>query len=541
MCGFICAYNDKSFNLKKALLSIKHRGPDSSKEKRSNNWQIGFNRLSIVAPESDFDQPYTEDPNEDCLVFNGEIYNFKELQNDFELYKKYSSDTQTLYKLIKDKRHQILSKLDGIFAFAYINFRERKVLISRDFFGVKPLYYFFEKETLYISSELSPIKNHMNLKFNYKGLVDYLSYGKNWNSETIYESIKQVNPGEYIYFDLEKISYKVYNFKIKKNINFKTKSFSEVFKDSVRSQTPNIPFGILYSGGIDSTLLLLESKSNKFLDSLYSITIDRSEMDESFWQEYAINKLNILNEHIKIKENKENFSRQNICNSVSDLDLPITHPNFLGALAISKKANEKGLKVLLSGEGADELFCGYRWHLLDNLDALEKESILGYVPSKVIAYLLGVDNYIPPDFNKFNIDDFFINSYLQRWLTRADLTGMKYSIENRVPFLSNISYQFSQSLNIDEKTENKRIGKKLLKGELTNSLGFEFANRKKRGFDYPLNDWVDNDLENLVFKISNNNSIKIKELIEPYKKNYLYSRIIFILSSFFIWENDNFI
>ena len=83
MCGFICAYNDKSFNLKKALLSIKHRGPDSSKEKLSNNWQIGFNRLSIVAPESDFDQPYTEDPNEDCLVFNGEIYNFKELQNDF--------------------------------------------------------------------------------------------------------------------------------------------------------------------------------------------------------------------------------------------------------------------------------------------------------------------------------------------------------------------------------------------------------------------------------------------------------------------------
>ena len=84
MCGFICVYNDEDFDLTYALKSIKHRGPDSSKQKILNKWQIGFNRLAITAPIADFDQPYSEDPDEDCLVFNGEIYNFKELHNEFK-------------------------------------------------------------------------------------------------------------------------------------------------------------------------------------------------------------------------------------------------------------------------------------------------------------------------------------------------------------------------------------------------------------------------------------------------------------------------
>ena len=144
MCGFVCAFNDKNFNLSDALGSIKHRGPDSSKERFLNNWQIGFNRLSITAPTEEFDQPYSEDPDEDCLVFNGEIYNFQELQNELNRDKLYTSDTQTLYKLLKKYNHKIIPKLNGIFSFAYIHFRKNEVLISRDFFGVKPLYYFFD-------------------------------------------------------------------------------------------------------------------------------------------------------------------------------------------------------------------------------------------------------------------------------------------------------------------------------------------------------------------------------------------------------------
>ncbi|AIQ98268.1 asparagine synthetase B [Prochlorococcus sp. MIT 0801] len=534
MCGFVCSYNDNSFQLTNSLNLISHRGPDSSKTLIKNNWQIGFNRLSIVGNQEDFDQPYTENSNEDCLVFNGEIYNFKELADEYDIKSSKISDTEVLYKLLKFNIKEIIPKLDGIFAFAYINFRRNEVFLARDFFGVKPAYYSFLNGKLYISSELRPLSSHLNSSYNSQALVEYLSYGTTWNSDTIYKSINKINAGEIIHFNLKNNKRNQYSFDLIVNKTLKAKkTYSEIFSNSVKSQIPDLPFGILFSGGIDSTLILLELMKNKKLTSIFSITLDDIEMNEKYWQDLVIKTFNIKSNYYEVKTNNNDFTPENIYHSLYQLDLPITHPNFLGALAIAEKAKFYGLKVLISGEGADELFCGYRWHLQDSINM---ENILGYVPSSIIAKVLGIQNFNPPKFTEMSMDEFFIKYYLQRWLTRADLTGMKHSIENRVPFLSNSLYEFSRSFSLDQKTANKTITKIQLKKMLAGSLSNDFIYRRKRGFDYPLNSWVDGSLEKIISSRSNEMINDIKTLLIPHQNSYFYSRIIFILSSFFLWE-----
>ena len=534
MCGFICSYNDKSFQLINSLNLISHRGPDSSKTLIKDNWKIGFNRLSIVGNHEDFDQPYTENINEDCLVFNGEIYNFKELADQYDIKSSKISDTEVLYKLLKLDIQEILPKLDGIFTFAYINFRRNEVFLVRDFFGVKPAYYSFGQGKLYISSELKPLSSHFNSSYNYQALVEYLSYGTVLNSDTIYKSINKIEPGEIIHFDLNgnKKYQKLFDISADKNKK-NNKIYSEVFSNSVKNQIPDVPFGILFSGGIDSTLILLELMKNKKLNSIFSITLDDCEMNEKYWQDLVMQTFKVKSNYFEINTNKNDFKPENIYRCVHQLDLPITHPNFLGALSIAEKAKFYGLKVLISGEGADELFCGYKWHLQDSINM---ENILGYVPSIILAKVLGIQNFNRPKFIETSKDDFFIKYYLQRWLTRADLTGMRHSIENRVPFLSNSLYELSRSFSLNQKTKNKTISKIHLKKMLEGSLSNDFIYRRKRGFDYPLNSWVDGSLEKIISNSSNEMLNDIKTLLTPNQNSYFYSRIIFILSSFFLWE-----
>ena len=189
--------------------------------------------------------------------------------------------------------------------------------------------------------------------------------------------------------------------------------------------------------------------------------------------------------------------------------------------------------------GADELYHGYRWHLNNE----QPNNIIYYAKPLHIIGLLGIENcdggkLIKPS---NDIDELFIRDYLPRWLNRADITGMRYSIENRVPFLSIKNFCYTKDLPIEQKTNNARESKYLLKMHLRNTLPNKFIDRKKRGFDYPLNKWC---LPNLIDYLENQREInqtylrKIKKEFEK-TNDYYIPRAIFVVSCFLMWKQVN--
>jgi len=532
MCGFIITYGDLSFDMNAALATISHRGPDSQKIIEFNGWKIGFNRLSIVGRSPDFDQPYSKDFKTDVLVFNGEIYNYKELAKKHNIAEEICSDTQVLYYLIKYYGATFIENLDGIFSFAYIDYKKNTVLVGRDHFGVKPLYYNSKPGTLYLASELSPIRKHLNNTYDYKGLVQYLSYGSTLDNKTIYNGIKKIDKSSIYFFSpyMSGLNITKYTPEL---INTNLSSVEDVVTESVLSQIPDINYGLLFSGGVDSSIILSICRGHKGLKSIYSVSVNDNEMDESIWQNTGIRKMNATSLHKTIQTKKTDFSVETLKKTSVNLDLPITHPNFIGALSISKQANSDGIKVLLSGEGADELYHGYRWHLDDKIPY---KDILGYVPLELISLCLDIDIEEYNSFDNISMDRFFLDHYLERWLVRSDLTGMANSIEVRVPFLSNLSYSVSRRLSTTHKTNYGKTGKYPLKQITAKKFGKNYAYRNKRGFDYPLNHWIGDDYFNLLRQGGLVSEKSINYLQSRKKDHYIYSRAIFVLAMFQLWS-----
>ena len=231
------------------------------------------------------------------------------------------------------------------------------------------------------------------------------------------------------------------------------------------------------------------------------------------------------------------FSVSNMRNAMLGFDQPITHPNFFGALALAERAKQNKVKMVFSGEGADELFSGYRWHLNPKIDNLE---ILGYLDREQTARYFGIDlkdyNYI----NDLNRDIFFKSFYLRKWLLRADLTGMFHSIEVRVPFLSKKLSDLSKTLSFLDKTDGGKIEKAVLKRLLLDELGSKFVHRKKVGFDYPLNDWINDDYRSEMSKIDFLDTKDVDHLFKNRFSDYRKSRSIFVLTCFSLWNQDGY-
>ena len=203
MCGLFISVNDSNIDFNNLLATITHRGPDSSKTMSDSNWQFGFNRLSIVG-NNEHDQPFRKSGSREILCFNGEIYNFRQLAADFLRGKdNYTSDTEVLYDLLSQYGESILSEIDGIFAFVFFDPEKKRVIVARDEFGVKPLFYGFKNTQAYISSELQPINNLLNCSFDSSGLYEHLTFGHSLNGKTIYENIFEFSSGEYVIFDLD--------------------------------------------------------------------------------------------------------------------------------------------------------------------------------------------------------------------------------------------------------------------------------------------------------------------------------------------------
>jgi asparagine synthase (glutamine-hydrolysing) len=537
VCGFILSLDDANFDLRTHCQSIVHRGPSSTKYYSDTRLKCGFNRLAIVDLDSQSDQPMIDKEQGWLLLFNGEIYNYRSLRAELEARYGYrfktKSDTEVLMAGLGFEGRSFATKLNGIFAFVFVNLNDYSILAGRDAFGVKPLYYSKGKSVFYFCSESKPLAHLTGASIDRKSLALLLASGSTTMGGAIYTDVFSVAPNEIIEIRKNIVAeYEISNMKFwESDEDIAEENIIAQIESAANRQRPDVQFGLQLSGGIDSTLLLSMLHKSEFFAGTYSVNVDDAEMSEKYWQEIALNHYGAEKSSREVSLGIAEFQIDKLREVVVGSDVPYFHPSFVGAAQMSKLANDDGLKVLISGEGADEIFLGYKWFFEEE----PIQTIFEYSPLSKLSKFLGV---IEPDMsflNSINRLEFFQKWYLQRWLARSDLTGMRHSIEVRVPFLDLELVKMVNGLDRGYKT---KFGPKwILKNYLLKKLPKAFVHRRKRGFDFPLNSWIqDNHINFLkankdLFEIDDGQITRLQNSCDFRDK-----RLIFSLCSFALWR-----
>ena len=561
MCGFAGFTNPHSETLaeniiKKMLHPIKHRGPDSNSIHINKKIVLGHYRLAIIDLQGG-QQPRIDHENGSYLVFNGEIYGYKEqakLLTAQGIFLKDKSDTEILFQSLKYLGvEKTLKTIDGMFAFAYYESKSDTLWLARDPVGEKPLYYSIKDNSTYFGSELSCLaacSDILPYEIDEKSLFSYLHMDYVPKDKTIISNIYKVLPGELIKIK-ENHVYKDFYYKI----NYETKinisknnaidQLESLLEKSIEERlVADVPVGVFLSGGIDSSLIAYYAK--KYNNNVKSFTIKMASdsYDESKYAKLVAN-------HLGIENNIAEFDNNEIINSLKviedKLDEPLSDPSILPTFLLSKFA-KKQVKVVLSGDGADELFCGYApFKSINYLKALSfipknigniislisesmptKDAYMSYhfllkhvsrgfgwptylqvfrwmspLSDKNITTLVNKDfrpNYnaktiwknllYNQEDNKLELTDvlskLFYDFYLPNdILTKVDRASMYNGLEVRSPFLSKSIIEFSSQLPNKYKLNHNNT--KLILRELSSRiLPKTISSRKKHGFAIPL-------------------------------------------------------
>ena len=433
------------------LDKIKQRGPDDNGTYEDHNNKVGLvhARLSIQDISSLGHQPMISMDGKIVLVFNGEIYNFRELRADLvaEGVKFNShSDTEVLLNLYIKEGKDMLHKLNGIFAFALWDQRSQSLFLARDNFGVKPLYYALCNDHFFFSSELKalvPLIGNIN-NLNFDSLQSYLTFLYCPGKGTPIESISKLLPGHAMIVHEGKVksSWKWYNQpvfqkKIKKKMN-KEKAIEGVrdyLRNAVdRQMLADVPVGAFLSGGLDSSAIVSFAREKDKDIRCFTIEVqgekEKGTTDDLQYARRVAKHLNVSLDVVQISSTK---MASDIELMVKTLDEPIADPAALNVLYISQLAREQGIKVLLSGAGGDDLFTGYRRHY-----ALMTEHWWTWLPIKIrntlgnLSSKLNQNNLLSRRVTKLlsgaNLegDERLVNYF--SWIQRDDLKKL-YSLE----------------------------------------------------------------------------------------------------------------
>lgn len=347
--------------------SLEHRGPDDKGLFIENNIGFGHRRLSILDVSSAGHQPFLSDDGRYVLVYNGEIYNYKEFypelkSNGFAI--RTTSDTEVLMKLFQLHGLKMLNRLNGMFAFAIWDKVEKKLTIVRDRMGVKPLYYSFYNETFYFASEQKALFTAgVPLKIAQDGLEEYIFNRFVAGENTLYQNVKKILPGHImtIHEDGKTTTYNWWN--LKKEIQNQPKIqnpvewFREIFDDSIKLRmVSDVPVGVLLSGGLDSSSILASLHHQNYKDiQTFNIGFKEKEHNEAHLAKMMAEKFD-YGFHTMQLEDTNLYDK--LISSTYFQDEPIMHLSEPHLLAVSQMA-KPSVKVLLSGEGADELMGGY--------------------------------------------------------------------------------------------------------------------------------------------------------------------------------------
>ncbi|MCC7431677.1 asparagine synthase (glutamine-hydrolyzing) [bacterium] len=379
MCG-ICGViwkNDKFENLEKTQIikkmndSLFHRGPDDEGYFVQNNIQLAMRRLSIIDISGGHQPVFSSDKNF-VIVFNGEIYNYRELRESLKE-KNYTfntkSDTEVILNLFIEYGEECVHRLNGMFSFAIWNIQAKKIFVARDRLGIKPFYYFDNEDYFVFSSEIKSILQFpfLERKINQKALYHYLSFFTVSAPNTLIKNIFSLLPGHKLSINSDKISVSQYwdiNFNSKKISDkvFLTNELDKLLNDSVQKRlVSEVPIGAFLSGGIDSSLIVSLMQKNLATSNVRTFTVGFEEKNNSYNEtEFAretAKDLKTIHKEILV-------TPKNVLEELAKIVWFFDQPTASGMQTyfVSKFTKENNITVALSGLGGDELSAGYNYY-----------------------------------------------------------------------------------------------------------------------------------------------------------------------------------
>ena len=559
MCGIVGILNrDMQRPIDRAILEkmtdmMSYRGPDERGIHISGNIGLGHRRLSIIDLASG-QQPMVDTERARVISYNGEIYNYRSIRDSVLTSKGVklhtSSDTEVLLQLADLDNLKWLESLNGMFSFAIWEEKAQRLLLARDRLGVKPLYYLDLGSSLIFASEIKPllIFPGVQRKVNEKKIPEYLAFRSIAGEETFFEGIRQLPAGHVMILEPNGYRPRIERFwqegidctasTYANTDRTHEEQFMDIFSDAVNSRlVSDVPVGTFNSGGVDSSLVTAVVRSFKADDlHTFSVGFEESTHDESKYAAIVSRRYNT--NHHALVINQEDYSKE-LYKTIWHLEEPINHPHTVQIQLLSKLAREF-VTVVLTGEGADEVFGGYPRYKVIKVNKLLRlmpafvstglANVLGHFGERRIAKLAGslgkdeseqaVINSMfvsPRDVQRVSLEGLDIRSrrelynkrfistgdsidkllyyeqrtYLPSLLHRLDRMSMAASIEARVPFLDYRLVEWSYKLNSNLKIR-RLVNKWLVKKSAERWLPREIIYRKKFGFDVPVGQWLRN-------------------------------------------------
>ena len=527
IAGFFDSQNTDINNIKKITNQIKHRGPDGFGYFSNNKGlYFGMRRLAIIDLQNGTQPVETENL---VLIFNGEIFNFKELQKKyFNKDKGIKSDTKVLANLIELKGFKILDELKGFFSIAIYHKKKQKLFLIRDRFGIKPLYYYLDKKKIYFCSEMYPLKNFFSLgknNLNVDQVNNFLIMGYVSGENRIYDKIKTLNQGTVLEFDLRSKKHKLikwHNLKEVSDIYIQNESEMIIkLKEKLinaldywgRSDVDKV---FTLSGGLDSSVLAaLYAEQGKKVNTIsYGY---RGSAKYKMWDE--TNNIKLITKKIKSNHEQCFWSADEFAKDFFEIINSLEEPygNSLLPWFLFKKM-KKNYKVCITGNGGDELFGNYdrvSKYLNFKGDFYNKKNFTNNYFYKVYyffnkglqkKYLTNQSQDVSGEFFNILIKDKSIidekrNLSLLDYLTQfrddmlfaEDKLSMRHSIEVRSPYLDNELFDFVYSLK-KQRTSSKEY-KHLLRKIGNTLLPKEIFQGPKKGFSMPLSLFMRNNFK----------------------------------------------
>jgi len=574
MCGIVgfAGSNGSLSELEQAVNSLTHRGPDFRSTWQKEMVMLGHSRLSIIDLSAEANQPMCSVNKRYTVVFNGEIYNFKELIARHQLLMQTHSDTEVILQLFEKLGADMVLEFNGMFAMAIYDQVTDELWLFRDRLGKKPLFYFVQGDTLVFASEIKALFEFSLVKkqsgMDASSIGQFLQLGYIAEPHTFFKSIFKFPAASYAVWQSGKLQIKSY-WSVEKSLSPRTENnyskaltdLDRLLNDSVEKRLiSDVPLGIFLSGGVDSSIIaaMAQRQSNQAINT-FSIGFPNKKYDESIHAQNVAKAIGTQHHQFMVTEADiiDQFE------SFFDMfDEPFSDSSGFPTAMVSQLAKSK-VSVSLTGDGGDELFHGYGMYLWANrlqnplVNLLRKPSALVLEqlspPYKRVAGLLDYPNQSHFKSHVFSQEQYFfslkelknlsgnnsiqgsldegvvsprhltaseqqaifdIKYYLRDdLLVKADRASMKWSLELRSPFLDYRLVEWAINLNPDFKIQG-RNQKVILKDLLHQYVDAKWFQRPKWGFSMPLDSWLKNELKPVLEYYTSETMLKRYGLVD---------------------------
>jgi asparagine synthase (glutamine-hydrolysing) len=605
MCGIVGGIGVGAADaVSKNLFLLERRGPDSSKVLTlGNGLTLGATRLAMTDPLDRSNQPMIDTMSGNAIVFNGEIYNYKSIKQQLTnrgIFFDTQSDTEVILKALTLFGPKIISDFEGMFAFSFYDKANNRVIMSRDYLGKKPLYYFLEGQKFFFSSQVKIIKDYVKtLQINIESISTYLLLGYLIDPETMFRGVNSIRPGEILTFDLNNITLKSITTFIPKMISQPieadiSKSFDMAITERVDGHSK---IAISLSGGVDSSLIAMQCK--KLGLNVYGYTMGWQNSDKYKYNLDAVQskiiakEIGIGNRIIEMPTAKQ--IPIILDEFVNAMDQPNANPTGLSMMFLYSQIAKDGYRLVLTGDGSDEVFGGYEryriirkfemipridnrlarslainldldkalirkvmflsvlsdspeswfyWHLICNKKRLKK---LGVSTGSEIINLYGDELSSIYSGGNGSVSHIMFKD-LRTWLSmesnrKLDCVSMWHSIEARSPFQS--ERLIGQGYAKMKSSNFSKIRKEILFESFPQLQNMSIL-KDKKGFISPLGYWLRNNYELINYSIKSiseylplNQKELIKLSLAPSQSNFNDMKVLWSLIVLNKWFENN--